>query len=595
MSEEREQVPVFCFIGQIPSPVAGDTYARRTRELNIAAIRAHAARVTHRRKKQTKQGHYHVNLPKKRVDHRKGDVASSADEEGKKVWRSRRDVVASLNTEFLLDQTTRDPFNNESTRKLPLVVHDLMNFAYDQLFPRNLPGIPTSTVKTIMTSRRRAAMEDITEFHAQVSNAATMAFMVTSDQAKISVLTRIRLIHQNAAIEKIRQEMLEIRGPPTEIFIQRMLLLSTQGGDPLDTWGVQTHPESPIVKASNLKGYHRFRIIPQHHRALAHLVREKGGIQSITKVPGLAQKLQLSDVSTATREGRRPAFPLVNDLLESVAKVRFSLDDEAILFQTVLGAAMEPFLPILDQTLSNLFIQACLLTVALDQFTRGGKGRPLLHEIHLSAVVLQHRLYSAPALAEILPQYGEASRTDYLNEATRLVLMIYMDMVLWPLPWAVGVKPRLAGELRNILPHITGAPPYDFSPVEHSPLGYLGIYYLLMGGIAATYTSYRSWYATQFFQHVHPIFQTWEDFKDVIKRFLWWDYVMEPPAFAFWTESFAAGLPKSVTGPEILTADLPVRQKEPCLDPLSDASYRYQRQLYIDALSMSNVASCDQS
>lgn len=413
-----------------------------------------------------------------------------------------------------------------------------------------------------------------------------MAFGVVTDETTIGVITRTRLTHQSMAIKLIGQEMMDLRGPPSELLIQRVLLLTTQGGDPLDSWGLEIHPESPIVKSSNLKGYHRFRIMPEHHRALVYLLKEKGGLDKITMV-GLARRLQLSvaplislpfqcaktdtslrsDTSTATRECKRPHFPLLPSLADAVSGITFSFDDEAFRLQSVLGSAFAPLLwTTLTTVHSNLLMQACRITIALDQYHRGGVNHSTLNDLNISAVVLQHKLYSAPTLLELYPQehddHDKIPYVDYLNEATRFAIMIYMDMVLWPLPWAVGVKPRLAARLKGVLPRVL--PDAEFAATSRSAFGHghylhpenttpssgtapLGleiyhIYLLLIGGIAATYTIDRPFYVQRLFLHSRGHFHTWADFKDAMTGFLWWDYVFDEPALKLWTEAYDWGL-----------------------------------------------------
>jgi hypothetical protein len=69
-----------------------------------------------------------------------------------------------------------------------------------------------------------------------------------------------------------------------------------------------------------------------------------------------------------------------------------------------------------------------------------------------------------------------------------------------------------------------------------------------MGGIAASSTFYRSWYASRLHKLSTELeIYDWELVKKILSSFLWWNYVCDEPAKKLWHESDDHSSPTDVT------------------------------------------------
>lgn len=195
-----------------------------------------------------------------------------------------------------------------------------------------------------------------------------------------------------------------------------------------------------------------------------------------------------------------------------------------------------------DSELLAVVEEACRLTAVLDQTFResiGSAPKPMT-KLTSAAMKLQHDLYSSLSTAQT--ELEDLTSQDALFRACRLAMMVYNDMVLWPLPWAVGVKPRLGNHLRKVLEHLFShdgvrekLDPRLNTADEH----YMNtIFWLLyMGSVAATFTNNRHWFIEHLEDQAASMdIVTWEDFRTNLEPFLWWDYVCRNPTIEIWEE-----------------------------------------------------------
>jgi hypothetical protein len=130
-----------------------------------------------------------------------------------------------------------------------------------------------------------------------------------------------------------------------------------------------------------------------------------------------------------------------------LASGKYIVDIEALRLFETLGEGFN-FLPQndLQKNLVKILQSMSEITVALDHNQRGGLYAPRFSDIVAARTATQHRLLSlAPPSSEI-PELDEC-----IFNVTRIAAMIYSDMVLFPLPPASGVKPKLADMLRRAL------------------------------------------------------------------------------------------------------------------------------------------------
>lgn len=180
----------------------------------------------------------------------------------------------------------------------------------------------------------------------------------------------------------------------------------------------------------------------------------------------------------------------------------------------------------LQEDLVNVLYSMSELTVALDHNQRGGQHAPRLSDIVSVRTATQHRLLSLTPPSSELPSSDEC-----IYNVTRLATLIYSDMVLFPLPPASTIKPRLAEILRRALDCCTLQSCWGLHPS-------LMLWAVVLGGIAASSIPYRYWYTRRLYSLSTELgLHCWEAAKQTLSSFLWWDYVCDPPAKKLWYES----------------------------------------------------------
>jgi hypothetical protein len=139
---------------------------------------------------------------------------------------------------------------------------------------------------------------------------------------------------------------------------------------------------------------------------------------------------------------------------------------------------------------------------------------------------LQHRLLSLSAFGG-----GLMSRQDSVYDACRLALLIYSDMVIYPIPKVQGVRPKLASKLRETLDCCTLHRCWDINPR-------VMLWIATLGAIAATNTSSRAWYVGKLKVCIELLgLDHYDRYLRLVNTFLWWDYVGAKPLQTLWDET----------------------------------------------------------
>lgn len=167
------------------------------------------------------------------------------------------------------------------------------------------------------------------------------------------------------------------------------------------------------------------------------------------------------------------------------------------------------------------------VTTALDHYARGGPTAPVLVDLIEARNCAQHRLLSQIPLRLDLTD-GEMC----VHHAIRLAALIFNDMVIFPLPAAQGVKPRVAQLLRPVLETCNLLRSWQMH-------AHVLTWALTMGAIAASFTTARSWYIDQLSRRVSALqIYEWSALESTCSWFLWWKPVCSEPSQRLWDEMF---------------------------------------------------------
>lgn len=182
---------------------------------------------------------------------------------------------------------------------------------------------------------------------------------------------------------------------------------------------------------------------------------------------------------------------------------------------------------------------SCVLLAGLDQYLRETASAPSLPSLVRARSVFQHRMTSLQPIDMTCAIFDEQIR-----EICRVTLLIFSNMVFFPLPHVSGVNTRLVASLRYSI-SITGDE-FFLQNLE------LMTWALMVGGIAAFPTEHRSWFASTFRNNLIWHANDWSEVEGILGAHLWWDYVCEDAGKMFWKEIHSAHRNTSFSGEEVI-------------------------------------------
>jgi hypothetical protein len=267
--------------------------ARKQHALQVMEVKAHAARMSHFKRRKKQQRVYCPNchsltqakLPNQLAWSR---VLSFADHSSE----IEDDIpVFCLCPQTLLGQGQVDPFHSGQSDELPALMRRGLDYVYEVLWPMNSPALQGALLKSTITAWRTASVQSDLEYHAQISNAASLCLASSTDPTMQRTLSVVRLLHQNKAIQLIQKAINSLTQTPSVALIACIMNVSTSGLQDLIPSREQPIPDSPVSKGFNFALYARFKPTEEHYRAAAELVKRRGGLETLP--PGLAHPLQL--------------------------------------------------------------------------------------------------------------------------------------------------------------------------------------------------------------------------------------------------------------------------------------------------------------
>jgi hypothetical protein len=161
----------------------------------------------------------------------------------------------------------------------------------------------------------------------------------------------------------------------------------------------------------------------------------------------------------------------------------------------------------------------------------------------------QHALLSAPMSqhdvgAFAVNEHAIANDTEYtalasslaFNEAIRLAALIYSDMVTLPHPWTLGLKIRIARRMHLIWQHGKLTRLCQKCPDHHQ----LFIWLLWFGCFGAIRSPSQDWFEEELSRILQMCYGAqlqiidYEEVREGLCGFLWWDTVCDGPGRALW-------------------------------------------------------------
>lgn len=232
-----------------------------------------------------------------------------------------------------------------------------------------------------------------------------------------------------------------------------------------------------------------------------------------------------ADILGATQSLKKPHWPL----LERTSRAE-DIDIPDILKSPLrrLGQGFEDLMPCgMTEKFLGVIQGLVDLTMIIDCHCRGVKHISDMTQFIDRRNTVQHQLISLPSGEELAPK--EVGSTN-IYESVRIATMIYSAAVTFPLPPSTGIFHRLACTLRDVLETSRSD-----SGWRSSPKGLLWI--LVLGGIAASGTTERSWYVKVLSTICTGLeLSTWSQISEELENFLWLESACDIAGRSLWME-----------------------------------------------------------
>ena len=181
-------------------------------------------------------------------------------------------------------------------------------------------------------------------------------------------------------------------------------------------------------------------------------------------------------------------------------------------------------------TIKHLIDSMCEMLIAFQQIVRESPDSMESFSVHTLRNWTQHRLLSLPKSPSQVP-----SHEGCLLELCRLRILLFSNLVIYPLPPAAGVGSKFSLDLRKTIDCITIHDPWPVYPD-------LLLWSTMLGAISANDGEDQLWYTTKLASRAVLTNTTgWCAAKEIFYSFLWWEGC-DSLAYKLWMDA-GCGLP----------------------------------------------------
>ncbi|EXJ65376.1 hypothetical protein A1O7_01717 [Cladophialophora yegresii CBS 114405] len=461
-----------------------------------------------------------------------------------------------------------DPFNACVPAGVPTFALDILDYAPSAQWKIFNLAKGVGGEGTIQNALLACAMQSPAAFWSIIFAGATHHAYLQGGTDAGSRDRTLRLSYKTNAIKELNREIQGLQGVASDELLLAIITMAAHGScEQLDP-PPQEESLSTLESVQNFQYYGRMRWEEAHFKAVAHLVRQRGGLHTV-KMPGLANAIALADIFFAFQNLRSPAFPL---LAPSTLIMSIWAEDPAPLASSFsyLASGFDEFS---DHPCFAPLVQAItharMITIGLNAYQSQQPGAPTITRIVWARNFMTHDLLSLPVtiastLIEHTPgqqPHGSSASTivhvfspqQALYNLIRLSTLTYTLLILFPMPRVTGLHARLSMQLMTAIDNCTAL---DLWATHAKIL----LWATVLGGIASE-DALRKWYAEMIRQNRATIADialgdssgrnkwkdtsrqrshnrsrsnsgassrrepdvTWKVVKDVLFRFLWFD------------------------------------------------------------------------
>ncbi|KIW11764.1 hypothetical protein PV08_09036 [Exophiala spinifera] len=350
------------------------------------------------------------------------------------------------------------------------------------------------------------------------------------------------LTHRVATLCLVNAELANMQGLPSEELIGAVVVMAAADPDHFlkqaDSNSRHSRFQSPLAKAQVLHIIGHEPLVSAHYLALWRLIRLKGAAWEDYHDFGLAEICELLCIIHASIAGEKPEFPAIDRSRHAFFSGHYDTGDAAKDLRLKLSMALpsEWLKSLLElsflrsgPSMMDVIVLMKHISLALEHFHRGARDAPDFANIIQARTGIQHKLLSLPQDPE-----GMSPADMYLYKLCRFCLLIYSNMVLFPLPPSSGVGTQLAMALKALLIEESQTHVFARDTTELKLL----LWAVVLGGISDGSDVDRSWFQDQYRRVASDIgIGSWQQLETQLTSFLWLDFVLNKEAVGFWAES----------------------------------------------------------
>lgn len=128
-------------------------------------------------------------------------------------------------------------------------------------------------------------------------------------------------------------------------------------------------------------------------------------------------------------------------------------------------------------------------------------------------------------------RFGGADRSGLLYEIIRISLLIYNNLIVYPMSLSTGLETRLAKKLKCLL-----LPFFSHEAFTSGAYDDILVWSIMLGGISTEDIRDREWYQYWYCNVTrnYANLKRWRCVEDLLSSFLWLDFVLNEEAVKFW-------------------------------------------------------------
>lgn len=345
----------------------------------------------------------------------------------------------------------------------------------------------------------------------------------------------IELTFASKAIEFLRREILNPETGTSDAIIWSVVIFGYSGKIADLRSGTRMPRQSPLKELQTLHVYGRMEYSPEHVRGLLALIEMIGGIDKI-QTPGMGQVISYAGLLGACRALTKPLFPFLahgkhfsnaDTLTMSMQELecqRANLVELGSGFAAVWQDTESPELLGLVNAIENL----AKFTVILESFI-SGKWSSRSHTNMIDARNFsQHQVMSLATQTELSDD--GIVQIDEQYECTRLGLVAYSLLVVFPLPPVVGLFEQLSGRI------LAACGQVNQRRLNRDRLQ-LHLWCLTVGSIVSIGLRSHQDFVSEVKRVVLQVaVRGWQGFRRILRGFLWHSDTNDIDAMDLWIE-----------------------------------------------------------